>query len=75
MISIKRKILIPEYLLEFQGRLYICFDEIEFQKHEAWRNKTQLRATPTMLVNGYQLPENYKVEDLRYFTEFNVEIK
>ena len=47
--------------------------EIEFQKHEAWRNKTQLRATPTILVNGYQLPENYKVEDLRYFTDYNIE--
>ena len=49
--------------------------EIEFQKHEAWRKKTQLRATPTVLVNGYQLPENYKVEDLQYFTEFNVNVK
>jgi len=48
--------------------------EIEFQNHEAWRNKTQLRATPTVLVNGYQLPENYKIEDLRYFTEFSVGI-
>jgi len=41
--------------------------EAEFQKHEAWKEKTQLRATPTILVNGYQLPENYKIEDLRYF--------
>jgi len=49
--------------------------ETEFQKHEAWRKKTQIRATPTVLVTGYQLPENYKVEDLRYFTEFNVDIK
>ena len=31
-------------------------------------SKTQLRATPTILVNGYQLPENYKIEDLKYFT-------
>ena len=46
---------------------------IEFQKHEAWRNKTQLRATPTVLINGYQLPENYMVEDLRYFTAFTIE--
>jgi len=43
--------------------------ETEFQKHEAWRKQTQIRATPTILVNGYQLPENYKVEDLRYFTD------
>jgi len=47
--------------------------EIEFQKHEVWRNKTKLRATPIVLVNGFQLPDNYKVEDLRYFTEFNIE--
>ena len=43
--------------------------ETEFQKHEAWKEKTQLRATPTILVNGYKLPDNYKVEDLKYFTE------
>jgi protein-disulfide isomerase len=43
--------------------------ETEFQKHEAWREKTKLNATPTILVNGYQLPENYKIEDLRYFTD------
>ena len=49
--------------------------EEEFQKHTLWKEKTQLRATPTILVNGYKLPENYKIEDLRYFTEFNVDIK
>jgi len=48
--------------------------EVEFHKHEAWQKRTQLRATPTVLVNGYQLPENYKVEDLRYFTEFQMKI-
>jgi len=42
--------------------------EAEFQKHEAWKAKTQLRATPTILVNGHKLPDNYKIEDLRYFT-------
>ena len=41
--------------------------EAEFQKHEAWKEKTRLRATPTILVNGYKLPENYKIEDLRHF--------
>jgi len=46
--------------------------EVEFQKHEAWKNKTQLRETPTVLVNGYQLPESYKVEDLRYFADLEL---
>jgi protein-disulfide isomerase len=49
--------------------------EAEFQKHEAWKEKTKLRATPTILINGYQLPEHYKIEDLRYFAEFNVDVK
>ena len=49
--------------------------KMEFQRHEAWKQKTQLRATPTILVNGYKLPENYKIEDLCYFTEFDVIIK
>ena len=43
--------------------------ELEFKKHNAWKEKTQIRATPTILVNGYKLPENYKIEDLWYFTE------
>lgn len=49
--------------------------EDEFQRHETWKEKTQLIVTPTILVNGFKLPENYKIEDLRYFTEFNVDIK
>ena len=49
--------------------------EVEYQKHESWKAKTQLRATPTIIVNGYKLPDNYKIEDLRFFTEFDFKIK
>jgi len=49
--------------------------EVEFQMHESWKEKTQLRGTPTIIVNGYKLPDNYKIEDLQYFTEFGVNIK
>jgi protein-disulfide isomerase len=48
--------------------------EVEFEKHKAWREKTKMNATPTVLVNGYQLPDNYKVEDLQYFTKLNVDV-
>ena len=44
----------------------------EFEKHEVWGKKTQLKGTPTVLVNGYQLPESYKIEDLRYFTSIEL---
>jgi hypothetical protein len=49
--------------------------EAEFQKHKEWKEETKLRATPAILVNGYKLPENYRIEDLRYFTDFDFEIK
>lgn len=46
--------------------------ELEFLKHESWKDKTQIRATPTVLINGYQLPEGYKIEDLRFFTNLDL---
>ena len=46
--------------------------EQEFLQHNTWKEASQLRATPTVLVNGYALPANYKIEDLKYFTELNV---
>jgi hypothetical protein len=49
--------------------------EAEFQKHKKWREDTKLTATPTVLVEGYKLPDNYRIEDLRYFTDFNVDIR
>ena len=42
---------------------------IEFQKQKEWTDRTKIRATPTVLFNGYELPERYKVEDLEYFTQ------
>lgn len=49
--------------------------EKEFLKHEAWIAKTGLRTTPTILVNGYKLPDNYKIEDLIYFSDLEVNSK
>ncbi len=33
----------------------------------------RFHATPTILINGYKLPSNYHVEDLRYFTNLDPE--
>lgn len=38
--------------------------EEEFAKHEVWKRQNNLQATPTVLINGYELPEQYKIEDL-----------
>ena len=40
--------------------------EEEFLKHELWKERTKLKETPVILINGYMLPDNYNIEDLRY---------
>jgi hypothetical protein len=36
----------------------------EFEKHKTWLSLTKINATPTILVNGFQLPDIYKIDDL-----------
>jgi uncharacterized membrane protein/thiol-disulfide isomerase/thioredoxin len=38
----------------------------EFHSHKKWVNETKIGKTPTILVNGYELPEEYKIEDLAF---------
>jgi protein-disulfide isomerase len=38
----------------------------ELAKMEEWCNKTEISFTPTLFINGYQLPEVYSVADLKY---------
>ncbi len=53
---------------------YQVNDEVqkEFIAHENWKEKTLLRSTPTILVNGYLLPDNYKIEDLYFMINLDV---
>lgn len=44
----------------------------EFQKHKDWISENKITATPTILFNGYELPEKYKVEDLKHFCSVSV---
>jgi ABC-type bacteriocin/lantibiotic exporters, contain an N-terminal double-glycine peptidase domain len=44
----------------------------EYDKHKQWVRQSGFLTTPTILVNGYKLPENYKIEDLKFITKFNV---
>jgi len=69
---VKGKELKDEYFQQFSLNMENTAINVEFEKHEAWQKKNQLRSTPTVLINGYQLPESYKIEDLRYFTNLEL---
>ena len=47
--------------------------EMELQKHRDWLGRTGLAATPTLLVNGYELPREYELADLAMVTECAIE--
>lgn len=49
----------------------------EYQKHIDWKNRTKLRATPTVLFNGYELPEMFfqQIEKLAFFTDLEIDPK
>lgn len=47
------------------GELKIQDDKVEAMND--WCQKTEIQFTPTFFVNGYQLPPNYTVNDIKYF--------
>ncbi|MDR0697798.1 MAG: thioredoxin domain-containing protein [Tannerella sp.] len=42
---------------------------LEIQRHKSWLDETKIRSTPTILFNGYELPDRYQIEDLKYFAD------
>lgn len=47
----------------------------EFELHEKWVNASKIYATPTIIYNGYELPDKYTIEDLKYFTNLVIDTK
>jgi uncharacterized membrane protein len=37
------------------------------EQHRKWCDEVHIEFTPTIFVNGFQLPEAYQVDDLKYF--------
>ena len=46
--------------------------EMELQKHRNWIKKSGLVTTPTILVNGYELPREFTLNDLSMLTKCNI---
>jgi len=46
--------------------------EEQFDKHQKWMFNTKIEATPTILINGYKLPDNFQIEDLRFLSKLSL---
>lgn len=57
-----------------QNKIYVKDTDVEKEalNHEEWISKTGLRSTPTILINGYKLPYNYQIEDMKYLSKLNL---
>lgn len=54
------------------SRIHTKIIEEEMEKHRKWRIRTSLTETPTILVNGHKLPEEYTLEDLAMIVDFTI---
>ena len=57
---------------EFSKKYPVSKEELNAQmahikQMQKWSEKMEIRFTPTIFINNYQLPELYSVTDLRYF--------
>ncbi|MDE6162886.1 MAG: thioredoxin domain-containing protein [Bacteroides sp.] len=63
----------------FKKYAYVADDNVspEYQTHLEWKRKTKLQATPTVLFDGYELPEMYfqQIEKLIFFTDLEVDTR
>lgn len=67
-----KKYLGETYMLTFDYDLESMEVNRELNKHKEWQLENRLTATPTVLINGYQLPDSYKIEDMRHFGDLNI---
>lgn len=61
-----------EFFRKYPIEIYNSNIDYEFEKHKQWKEKSGLTATPTILINGYKLPDNFKIEDMRYFSDIEI---
>jgi uncharacterized membrane protein len=40
--------------------------DLKIEAMSKWCNDVEIAFTPTLFINGYQLPENYRISDLQY---------
>ncbi|ULT23591.1 hypothetical protein KUH03_31135 [Sphingobacterium sp. E70] len=56
-----------QFALKFPIEVNLKVQKDKMVTMDNWCNEMKIRATPTIFVNGYELPVEYKVADLKYF--------
>lgn len=46
--------------------------QAELQSHKQWKGLKEINGTPTVFINGYELPRQYQIEDLIHFPDLRI---
>lgn len=46
--------------------------QAELQSHKQWKGLKEINGTPTVFINGYELPRQYQIEDLIHFPDLKI---
>jgi thiol-disulfide isomerase/thioredoxin len=67
----KRKMLLEWYQLMDMEKFKLKYPSVkeeytikQLEFFEQWSNKTQIKFTPTIFINGFEMPKQYKADDL-----------
>jgi uncharacterized membrane protein len=57
------------FALKYQIKEDLALQNDSLDKMYEWCNKMDIGFTPTFFINGYQLPNDYRLEDLKYMLQ------
>ncbi|MBA3286372.1 MAG: thioredoxin domain-containing protein, partial [Nitrosopumilus sp.] len=56
-----------DFALQYPMNGELLMQENKIEAMHKWCKEMNVKVTPTIFINGFQLPEAYTIEDLKYF--------
>ena len=61
-----------KFFIKYGSGIDLQLTEQEYNNHIFWRKLAKIKATPTILINGCELPDNYIIEDISNFMDLEI---
>lgn len=58
---------IDDFVRKYSDNIDSDLVQNEYSKHIEWANINSMSSTPTVFINGYLLPNQYTIEDMKFF--------
>ena len=61
-----------KFFIKYGSGIDLQLTEQEYNNHIFWRKLAKIKAIPTILINGCELPDNYIIEDISNFMDLEI---